>query len=260
MTTGGDEALSISVAEQAGCRVVAVSGELTITAYPELRDVMLKCAVEQPSAVIVDIEELRVATPSLVSVFAQVSMRLSDWPGVPVLLVAGEEASRRLFEHTPVPRFVPVFPTVDDAVGGSTDRLQRRRAKLTLPRLISTTRQAREFTRHITEYWLPGNEVVADAVVVANELVDNVLVHTQSEPALRLELRADLLSVAVGDLSPDPALIREGKGGNGLVVVAQLAKVWGSSPAMAEGKVVWAVLDTEPPVIGLPVFKPHDGR
>ncbi|MDI5979653.1 STAS domain-containing protein [Amycolatopsis magusensis] len=255
--TGDHDVLSVTYGERAGCAVVRVAGTLDVVGYPRLRDVMLKCAAEQPSAVIVVVERLQVATASLLSVFAQVSMRLSDWPAVPVLLVAADELARRLFEHAPVSRFVPVFRTVESAVRDAQRQPRRRRAKLTLPRLVDTAQQARNFTRRVCEYWLPDNEVAADAVVITNELVDNVLLHTQSEPSLRLELRRQVLSVAVGDQSSAPARIREAEdglsGGFGLVVVAQLAKAWGSTPAMLGGKVVWAAMDCGPPV---PMFQP----
>ncbi|MFI6026567.1 STAS domain-containing protein [Amycolatopsis magusensis] len=116
--TGDHDVLSVTYGERAGCAVVRVAGTLDVAGYPRLRDVMLKCAAEQPSAVIVVVERLQVATASLLSVFAQVSMRLSDWPAVPVLLVAADESARRLFEHAPVSRFVPVFRTVESAVRG----------------------------------------------------------------------------------------------------------------------------------------------
>ncbi|QFU86638.1 ATP-binding protein [Amycolatopsis sp. YIM 10] len=247
MRTGDGEGLHVRVGESAGCNVLRVAGTLGVGGYPRLRDLMLKCSADQPSAVIVVVEELRVTTASLLNVFAQVAMRLSHWPGVPVLLVAQSSAARRILERPPVARFVLVYPSVEQAVRGAAAGPRQCHAKITLLRLPGTARRARDHVRLVCEHWMPGNGIVGDAVLVANELVENVLTHTLSEPSLRLELRRKRFSVAVSDLSPVQARIREGGGGHrgglGSLLVAQLATAWGSNPAMSGGKVVWAVLD-----------------
>lgn len=85
--------------------------------------------------------------------------------------------------------------------------------------------------------------------MVATELVENSLKHTDSAPTLRLELRCGLLSVAVTDGSPAPAVLRESREqpGGGLRLVAQTTRVWGCTLTLAGGKVVWSVLDTRRP-------------
>lgn len=77
-------------------------------------------------------------------------------------------------------------------------------------------------------------ELAEDAELVATELVENALRHTDSAPRLRLELRRRRLSVEVADESPRPAVVREGldltETGIGLRMVAKVAKV-GEQPA-----------------------------
>jgi anti-sigma regulatory factor (Ser/Thr protein kinase) len=70
---------------------------------------------------------------------------------------------------------------------------------------------------------------VADrAVLLANELVTNAVVHAQTDLRLRLGLRGDRMHIAVRDNSP--RLLRrtsapdpEAEGGRGLWLVEQLA-------------------------------------
>ncbi|WP_328454193.1 hypothetical protein [Amycolatopsis sp. NBC_00438] len=55
-----------------------------------------------------------------------------------------------------------------------------------------------------------------------------------------------MLTVAVSDDSPRPAVLQDRSGlrapGLGLRIVADAARVWGSSPRWSGGKIVWAVL------------------
>ncbi|MGA6162716.1 STAS domain-containing protein [Amycolatopsis magusensis] len=240
--------MHLDLDERAGCRVIRVSGELGVRGYPKLRDTLLKCAVEQPSAVIVVVDELSVADQSLLSVFSQVHNRLSDWPGVPLFLVARREAARRMLVDAVVSHFVPVFPSIGDAVRGVATQPRRRHAKITLPRSPEVSRHARQFTTQVCHHWLPDSPILTDALLVVNALVENVVLHTHSEPVLRLELRSRHFSIAVGDRSPVPARLREGAagqiGGVGLLMVAQVTKAWGCTPALSGGKVVWGVLAT----------------
>jgi anti-sigma regulatory factor (Ser/Thr protein kinase) len=84
--------------------------------------------------------------------------------------------------------------------------------------------------------------------VLANELVSNAVVHARTDVLLRLELRGDLLHIAVRDGSP--RLLRlvaapdpQAQGGRGLWLVEQLASGWGVNRHPAGGKVVWCTLN-----------------
>jgi anti-sigma regulatory factor (Ser/Thr protein kinase) len=84
------------------------------------------------------------------------------------------------------------------------------------------------------------------AVLVANELVTNAVVHARTEIRVRLELRGGRLHIAVRDGSP--GLLRvvapdwQAEGGRGLRLVEQLARAWGVNRHPDGGKVVWCVL------------------
>jgi anti-sigma regulatory factor (Ser/Thr protein kinase) len=104
--------------------------------------------------------------------------------------------------------------------------------------------------REVCEYWqlaLPDATVMDRAVLLANELVTNAVVHAHTEIWLRLELRGDRLHIAVRDGSP--RLLRlvtpdwQAEGGRGLWLVEQLARAWGVNRHPDGGKVVWCVLN-----------------
>ena len=111
---------------------------------------------------------------------------------------------------------------------------------------------ARAFVREVLGYWqlaLPDNTLVARAVLVAGELVTNAVVHARTELRLRVELRGDLLHLAVRDGSPrllrlvtDPVPDPQAEGGRGLWLVEQLARAWGVNRHPDGGKVVWCTL------------------
>jgi anti-sigma regulatory factor (Ser/Thr protein kinase) len=88
---------------------------------------------------------------------------------------------------------------------------------------------------------------VERAVLLANGLVTNAVVHAHTDLRLRLEVRGDLLHLAVRDGSP--RLLRlvaapdvEAQGGRGLWLVEQLAASWGANRHPDGGKVVWYTL------------------
>ncbi|MBM7860644.1 cytochrome ubiquinol oxidase subunit I [Lentzea nigeriaca] len=71
------------------CVVIRPRGVLDRSTYARLRDCMLKHAVEVPRALIVDLSDVTIGTTSALSVFTTVSLSISDWPAVPVLVATG---------------------------------------------------------------------------------------------------------------------------------------------------------------------------
>jgi anti-sigma regulatory factor (Ser/Thr protein kinase) len=100
----------------------------------------------------------------------------------------------------------------------------------------------RQHARPVLSQW-QTSEQVGDTLLVITELVENVVQHTGNGGELVLRRRDDAVRVEVADSSPelpqaygpDPRRI----GGRGLLLVAALARSWGSRPAAA-GKIVWA--------------------
>ncbi|MCR6490559.1 ATP-binding protein [Amycolatopsis sp. OK19-0408] len=234
------------VTPQQGDRVTTatVTGVLDVATYPVLRDGLLKIAADAPHGLIADIEGLTIADDTLTSVFALVAMRVTDWPGIPFAIVVARQDTRALPAARSVDNFVSVQHDFAAAKAGLA-RPPRRRVTQLLARSAHVSALARMFVGRICAEWSLAH-LANDAQMVVTELVDNAMQHTAADPWLRLELRQGRLTIAVSDDDPRPAVLRERldalEPGLGLRLVAEIAKVWGCSPAWSGGKVVWAVL------------------
>ncbi|MEA5360811.1 hypothetical protein VA596_14790 [Amycolatopsis sp., V23-08] len=240
-----DSPLDWDLSELQGTTIVRLSGVLNIGAYGALRDVLLKCAADQPRAVIVDLEELEIAQDRLTSVFVAVWLRISQWSTVALVVVPGP-AHAALSRHGPMRRFVSVRPTVLDALASLGEPPPRRRTELWLPSSPRSVGASAPFVADTCGNW-SIEPMAAPAVTVAGELVANAAEHARSPARLRLELRLGRLTVAVADDDARPvALPRPGRKSpaprSGLRLVAHLAHAAGWSPRQSGGKIVWAVL------------------
>jgi hypothetical protein len=228
-----------------GAVVVVPEGQLDAVSYGRLRSAMMKVAVDEPRAVIVDVDGLSVDRTSALALFPAVGTELSTWPGLPLLLVASEETSMRMLAEYRMPRFLPVLHSIDAAVAAIGSPPPRQVARIALPNGYACLRLARAFVRRCCYRWRLFDDRTVDAIWIANELLENTVKHTFGAANLRVELRNDRLTVAVYDDDPMlPWLIEDAGDGvvHGLSVVEHLSRVWGSSPTPGGGKVVWAVL------------------
>lgn len=84
---------------------------------------------------------------------------------------------------------------------------------------------------------------LADMVVLmASELLTNVIVHTNAEPTLTVSVDGARVRVAVQDDDPrspilQPLDVRRPRG-NGLRIIDAWAEAWGTEPT-TDGKIVW---------------------
>jgi anti-anti-sigma regulatory factor len=237
--------LHVEFEEHQGALVLAPLGVLDSLTYADLRSLVLKAAVDEPRAVVVDVDGLIVPDPSAYALFTSLSVQLGQWPGVPLLVAAAGDRQRAALRDYRLARFVPVHRSVAAAVAAAHQPPVRRLARRELPNSLVSASLARQYVRELCLEWeVPS--CVESAVLITNELVENTLLHTYCAPSLRLELRRGLLTAAVYD--DDPALAEPvgpdaGRGGRGgLALVAELSTAWGCSPTRAGGKVVWAVL------------------
>lgn len=237
--------LQIDRSHRADAVVVTPRGVLGLATYGQLRDQLLKSALEMPRAVVVDVGALFVPTDATLAVFSSVWMQVSEWPGVPIVLVAARQLDRRRLERSAITRFVPVHASVDEALAAVGEPPARRRSLLELPYDPTSPALARRFVEMTCTRW-GCTDLLIDAELIANELVENAVRHARTESRVRLELRKGMLTVAVYDDNPVPVQPVEPDLTEavhlGLLLVAQLASTWNCAPTFTGGKVVWAVL------------------
>jgi anti-anti-sigma regulatory factor len=229
--------------------VLEVMGTLDGTTYLALRNTVIKAALDEPRAVIVDISVLSVPAESALAVFTSARWHVQRWPEVPVALVCEHSAGRQAVVRNGVARYVPVYPTVDTAIteltaaGGPPP--YRRRALAELPNGTPSVQRSRDLvTEWLTGWSLP--ELIPVAKVIVTAFVENVLDHTDGRAYLRLETNGEEMTVAVVDASGDRPGPKELSMATptGLQIVAALSRGWGSSPTPG-GKTVWAVIGPE---------------
>ncbi|GAB2705935.1 ATP-binding protein [Nocardia thraciensis] len=230
-----------------GYSIIRPRGELNALNYRNFGDDLVRFAIEEPRAVIVPVDDLAIPSDLSLTAFSSARMRTGTWPAVPILLVVEEAGMRARFRSSAIDRVVPVFATLAAAVAGVIATPPRRHAGLRLTRAPPSGRRARRFVEEVCERWAVP-EVCPDGALVATELVENSLIHADSDDdiGLRLELSRGTFTVAVSDSDPRVAMLREPAPGSeppgSLHIVARLALAWGCIPRWPLGKVVWASL------------------
>ena len=233
-----------------GCVVAALNGSINLFTAPPIQRALLKELADRPYAIICDLSGVEDLDPVCATVFSTVANHpSSDWPATAFLLCGARPAVADTLERLAVPHFLPVHENLEEALDQVAARPPYLRDELRLAATPTAAAAARIYVRDVLEYWrlaLPGQDVIDKAELLADELVTNAVVHARTPVRLRLELRGDLLHIAVHDASP--RLLRlvphepEGETGRGLRMVEQLATSWGVHRRPDEGKVVWASL------------------
>jgi anti-anti-sigma regulatory factor/anti-sigma regulatory factor (Ser/Thr protein kinase) len=234
-----------------GCLVVTFAGSIDLFSVAQVQHALLKDLSEQPYALICDLAGVDTLDPVCAAVFATVANHPSSrWPTTSFLLCAARPAVAEILNRLQVPHFLRMYRGVEEALESVFARPPYLRDELVLAPIPAAPTAARAFVCQVCAYWqlaLPDATVTDRAVLVADELVTNAVVHARTELRLRLELRGDLLHLGVRDGSP--RLLRlvttprlEAEGGRGLWLVEQLASAWGVSRHPDGGKVVWCTL------------------
>jgi anti-anti-sigma factor len=243
-------AISLSVQRHHGAAIVTADGLLDTSTYRSLRDTVIKAALDEPSAVIVDVNRLSVPSATAWSVFTSARWHVSIWPNIPIILVSKNIEVRRAIAASGVTRYVPIHASRGAALD-ATAKLAlngRLRARSELPRSRISIRLGRAM---IDEWLTAWSEVpmIPVAATVATVFIENVLEHTDSAPVLIVENCQRTLTVAVEDCSLHPANRHEDGGRgidivSGLSIVSALSRTWGSTPT-SFGKTVWALVGSE---------------
>ena len=233
-----------------GCMVVAFDGRIDLFSVSQIQRALLKDLAQEPFALICDLSGVQELDPVCASVFSTAANHpTSRWPATNFLLCAAQPAVADILGRLRVPSFLSLYATIEEALDAAVDRPPYLYDELLLAPTPTAAAAARAHVRDVLDYWqlaLPDTSVLQQAVLLANELVTNAVVHARTELRLRLELRGDWLHITVRDGSP--RLLRlvtahpEGEGGRGLWLVEQLARAWGVHPHAGGGKVVWCTL------------------
>ena len=110
--------MQIEHAARDGCIVVTLVGQLDLAAAPKVRRALLKHLADQPDAVICDLAGVARIDPACASVFAAVAHRpRSRWPDSHLLLCGARPAVAAALTRQGTPRFLPVYATLDQALG-----------------------------------------------------------------------------------------------------------------------------------------------
>ncbi|OBJ05544.1 sulfate transporter [Mycobacterium alsense] len=242
--------LRIDAAPQRDVPILVMDGVLDGSTYRTVRDTVIKAALDEPRAVVVDVNGLSMPSASAWTVFTSARWHVSVWPDVPILLVCGEPAVRRAIASGGMTRYVPVYPTrllALDAVDGRPLPV-RRRARTELPAAGVSIGVARALVTNWLTQWRK-HELVPVAATVATALVENVLDHTQSAPVLIVERYRESITIAVEDCSGRlPGRHEDADRGpevvSGLAMVSALCRAWGAIPT-SSGKTVWALVGHE---------------
>lgn len=248
---GANSTLVVSAAENIGASVLVLDGCLDSSTYLSLRDTIIKTALDEPSAVIIDVSALVVPAESAWAVFTSARWHVAQWPDIPIGLVCAHADGRAAVARNGVSRYVPVYPTTQEAIAALTDcgdHPYRHRGRAELPAVAGSVRRSRELVSEWLTAW-SRPDLVAVSKLAVTVFVENVLAHTDGAPSVRVESNGDLVTIAVEDGSSALATRREmslrgGDDVSGLAIIAALCRTWGTAPT-SSGKTVWAVIGPE---------------
>jgi anti-anti-sigma regulatory factor len=246
--------LTTSVEARADNIVMRLVGVLDARTYAQVRDEVLKAAVDAPAAVIIDIDGLEVRSDRGWSVFTSARWHVQQWPDVVIALACRDPLVRQRLTDLSVTPYVPVYASVAAATAaigeGSCRYLHRAREEFG-PHSFSV-RATQIFVRGHLMAWSMLDKIPVTSTV-ATVFAENALSYTSHGFDVRLEATGADVLVAVSDTSTTPAIQRERPPDTrptGLDIVAALCRRWGSTPRPG-GKTVWAHIGPDDTLAGL---------
>lgn len=228
---------------------LTVTGVLDSTTYLPLRNAIIKAALDEPQAVVVDVTDLVVPTETALAVFTSASWHIRRWPDVPLMLVCEHARGRESLRRNGITRCATVhdcFESAEIALSLAASARGRRRARIELSPSPGSLNQARLFANDCFASW-DTLELLPTANVVITALLENAFQHTSGRASLRLETNGEAVTVAIEDTSTAFAGVRERPEGeelSSLQIIDALCRMWGNAPTPA-GKTVWAVVGPE---------------
>jgi hypothetical protein len=193
----------------------------------------------QPEALLIDVDGMRMADATGLSLLGPAVAQSAGWVGVPVVL-CGSGATELLRGHPGITAAASSAEALDRAAG--LPRPSRIRARLRP--VPDACRQVRQLVTQACTAW-QHRDVAATAALIATELVANVVRHAHTTMVVTMGLRDGLFCLTVRDGSRTlPTEANPGNrqaGGRGLQLVRELTDAWGVLPVL-DGKIVWTRL------------------
>jgi anti-anti-sigma regulatory factor/anti-sigma regulatory factor (Ser/Thr protein kinase) len=232
--------------------LVTVNGVLTAETAPLLRRTLMKCLVQGPAAVIVELGALRVDRRSSLAVFPA-ALHAHDQPGTELIL-CGASAELAAQMDGRILGDIPSYTTYANARTAVTDtRLAPHRMTIRLAATPTAARSARVMITQACRSWQVEHLTEA-ATLVITELVANAVQHARTDLHVTAALRGEHLRLSVRDHSPQTTLPaakdiatsnRLAPRGRGLRLVDFYSTAWGWHTGDGT-KTVWATLQATP--------------
>lgn len=238
------------------CEIVP-SGVLDLAGTGHLRALVLKSLAEQPTAIIINLNDVWVDDATAALILPALERRAVADFGVHLRCVlAADHADRAMFAQA-FGRHFPAYPTRAEALAaGMSDAAASRRLHVRLLATETAPAVARAVVDDTCRAW-NVEHISDDAQTIVSELATNAIRHTGLDfdvvllwrpPYLHIQVidtdeRVPLFPMAVGG---EPVRPRPGQiGGWGLYLVYALASGCGVT-IRRPGKIVWATLRGDP--------------
>jgi hypothetical protein len=248
IVVGHRSELRITTSSVADTRVLTIDGVLDDTTYIPLRDAIVKEALDEPPAVVIDVTGLTVRDDPAWSVFTSARFQISEWPDIPIGLVCAHDQGLNALRRNGVTRYLPAYTTLQSAVTELPAhglRRYRQHVRTALPAVKGSIHRSRELTAQWLTEW-SRTDFIHAVSIVATELVELALADASGELSLRMETNGSTVAVAVQHVNIARTQLRESAGDtvSGLDLVAANSRVWGTYTSAA-GNTVWAVVGPE---------------
>jgi hypothetical protein len=248
IVAGRQGELRIRATDATDVRLLTLDGVLDAVTYRPLRDTIVKAALDEPPALIIDVTELVAREDPAWAVFTSARWQVAEWPDVPIGMVCAHDHGRNALRRNGITRYVPVYTTLQSAVTElAADELRRyrRRANASLPPVAGSIRRSRELAAQWLTAW-SRTDFIHAVSGVASELVELALLEADNELSLRVESDGSTVAVAVQHFAMAGTRLRETVDDtvSALDLVAANCRVWGRYTSAA-GNTVWALVGPE---------------
>jgi hypothetical protein len=224
--------------------VLSVSGTLDRLTGDALGVAVRRSLAAQPVKLLLDVTRLKVADPVAFGTFGSVVCQTAAFPNVPIVVCGADPGTSAALAATPDCGGVEMAADCAAALAEAKAQPLPDRIRVRLRPAPDACRQVRHLVDQACARW-HRSDFTATAVLIATELVANVVRHAHTTMEFTLALRDGRITMAVRDGSRRmPRQLEPGltdAGGRGLRLVRELSAAWGVLP-VSDGKIVWTHL------------------